>query len=98
MSQVLTAKRLRIAGNVVASGTAILDASSGLKAAALEKLQAGNFVDAELATVDLQQTTAFMLGLVTDTLSPDIEAFLDAKVGGNNANPTRRELLLQLRK
>src|SRR5260221_5969471 len=95
--QVLTAKRQAIALAAVASATALLDAESGLNAAATEATQAGNFLDSEFTASNLQHLTAFLVGDVLSNLVPDIEAFLNGNLGNNNANPTRRSLLLQMR-
>jgi len=99
MPQSLTAKRLRVAGAAVSGATALYDAESGLKAAAAERAESGSFTDAELqAESGLAHLTAFLVGLVLDSLVPDIEAFLDGKVSNNASNPTRRSVLLQMRR
>ena len=98
MAQDLSPRRLEIARTAVSSATAFYDAETGLKVAAALRAESGNFTDDELQVQpDLVHLTAFLIGMVLDSLVSDIELFLDGHVGNNNGNPTRRSLLLQMR-
>lgn len=99
MAQSLADKRLRIARAAVASATAIYDGESGLKAMAAEAVEAGNFADDELqAETDLAHLTGNLVSRVLQNIVTDFEVWLDGKESNNPANPTRRSLLLQMRK
>lgn len=98
MAQDLVAKRRRIAGAGVSNATALLDAANGLAIGKLERAQSGNFLDADLETSELQHLTTTNIGLLFDFLTTELNTWLDAKVDGNNGLPSRRELLIQLRR
>lgn len=99
MAATLIEKRLRLARTAVISATAIYDAESALKSAAAEAAESGNFVDAELwAQSDLSHLTANLVGRVLQNMVTDFEAWLNGNESNNPGNPTRRSLLLQMRK
>lgn len=92
----LTAKRQRIAETGVSHGINILAAANGLKQLKEERLQADNFVEAEMTTPKLLTINATLAGQLFDFFQTDLETWLAGKVNGDNAMPTRREFLNKL--
>jgi hypothetical protein len=98
MAQSLVEKRQRLAGTAVSASTALLDAVNGLEVARQEHLQSGNFADTDCDATGIQHLTAYLVGLMLDTVTVELNTFLDGNIGSNPANPTRRAILLQMRR
>ncbi len=95
MPQDLSSKRIEIVGIARKSATGMYGLGQGLVTAKAYRDQSGTFTDAEIQAVSgLEHLTAYMVGLLLDTLVSDLNTWLDANVTGTSTK--RRDLLVQM--
>lgn len=92
MAQSLVSKRRNIATRSVAAATQLWDAFETLQDIALERAQAGNFLQTDFDGTDLEHLTPFMIGVLLDTIVADLNTWMVA------GSPVRRDVFLQVRR
>ena len=94
MAQDQTGKRRNLASEAVIHATAFVDALTALQTLKEERLQAGDFQDADFDGTDLAHLPPGMVGQLFDFVVPDLSLnYEDAANGGRN-----KQVLLQMRR